>query len=127
MARRTATVLNVFLHGVSSEDFDSADQDTLQDVLFDYFADAAPSDKENYSESDCPKQPSASYELTMIERYVELHYTSVQTSRIMTICTYLTPSNNSADNKFEHSIHESDVQSENNHVHEVRIISLILQ
>ena len=79
MARRTATVLNVFLHGVSSVDFVSADQDTLQDVLLDYFADAVPSDSENDSKSDCSDvdfdiEPSTSFELTMVQRYVELYY-----------------------------------------------------
>ena len=96
MARRTATVLNAFLHSVSSEDFNPADQDALQDVLLDYFADATSSDKENDSESDCSDinfdiEPSTSYELTMIERYVELRYTLVRNSRIMTICTYIAP------------------------------------
>ena len=38
MATRTASVLNAFLHCVSSEDFDSGDQHALQDVFRQYSA-----------------------------------------------------------------------------------------
>ena len=52
MARRTASALNAFLHGVCSDDFDPGDQDALQDVLLDYFTDTAPGDNDSDSEFD---------------------------------------------------------------------------
>ena len=53
MARRTASALNAFLHGVCSDDFNPGDQDALQDVLLDYFTDPTPGDNDDSdSESD---------------------------------------------------------------------------
>ena len=53
MARRTASALNAFLHGVCSDDFESGDQHALQDVFFDYFTDELRSNNDSTnSDSD---------------------------------------------------------------------------
>ena len=52
MAQRTAMALNAFLHGVCSDDFDSNDQEALQDVLLDYFTDSVPGNDDSDSEFD---------------------------------------------------------------------------
>ena len=44
MAKRTAGALNALVHGVCLDDFESCDQDALQDVLFEYFTDPKDSD-----------------------------------------------------------------------------------
>ena len=52
MARRTASVLNAFLRGVCSDNFESGDQHALQDVLFHYFTDAPRGDNDSNSDSE---------------------------------------------------------------------------